>query len=369
MKILAVYHNHPTGSSYYRQQMPYEHLTQHYPIDFYYTNTIQDFDTNVLKTFDFVLFSREIEHYGVFDNIKYIATQIKSLGVKVIVDIDDYWHLSANHVLKPQYQQFKISEMIIESIKHADIVHTTTKYLADKICPYNNNVHIFANAIYPEIYPQFTPQEILSPNYRIGWIGGACHYEDIILMQDGINLLHHDTNLNGKYKLILGGYNEASEEYKKFERVFTCFGKQKESYDRINATDVYRYAYGYNMLDAVLIPLNDNTFNNCKSELKLIEAGFMNKAAIVSNVKPYSDLIVHGENALVVNNRRDWYKHMRTLINEPTYGRYLADNLTELITKNYHISVINEHRYKHLSQSIAGNPTLRPQAPQQVSAS
>lgn len=349
MKVLAVYHNHPTGSSYYRIQMPYEHLCQHYDVDFYHTNTIKDFDAEKLKEFDYVIFSREIEHFGHLPNIKHITDQIRACGAKVILDVDDYWHLSANHILLKDYKIFNQTELIKESVRYADVVHTTTGYLAEKIYPLNKNVVVLPNAVYSELYEQFTPQEIFKERYTIGWIGGACHYEDIFLLKDSLNLLHHDKNLEGKFRLVLGGYNEIHAEYKKFESIFTANKNHKEgSYGRIKATDVYNYAYGYNYLDCVLIPLNNNTFNNCKSELKLIEAGFMGKAAIVSNVTPYSDIIKDGENCLAVNKNKDFYKHIKKLINEPHYGKYLAGNLERDIKENYHISLVNKQRYQSL---------------------
>jgi hypothetical protein len=39
---------------------------------------------------------------------------------------------------------------------------------------------------------------------------------------------------------------------------------------------------------------------------------------------------------------------MRKLINEPEYGKYLADNLSKEVKEKYHISKVNEKRYKLL---------------------
>lgn len=349
MKILGV-EKDKSGSNYYRLEMPYQHLTQHYDVEYAKCNTLNELPYEILRQFDYVVYSREVEHLMNIDNINLLADQIKKAGCKLVVDIDDYWELSTFHVLKQQYSVLNVPSYIKRSIEVADIVTTTTDLLAEKIAKINKNVFVIPNAIYPEIYPQFQPNYQYSDKYRIGYMAGVCHWEDVILMQEGIKMLHADSNLAGKYLLKLFGYNDASNEYKRFEQVFTDRGNGT-AYERVYATDVYNYALGYNHLDAVVVPLNDNTFNNCKSELKMIEAGFMGKACIVSNIPPYSHLINHNENCIAIDknkNHKEWYKAMRKLINEPDFGKYIAANLERDIKERYHISVVNEQRYNIL---------------------
>ena len=88
-----------------------------------------------------------------------------------------------------------------------------------------------------------------------------------------------------------------------------------------------------------------NKFNNLKSELKLIEAGFFKKAVIVDNVHPYRDLIKHKENALVVNKYTDWYKHCKYLLNNPNAVTDLGEALYETV-QPYHIKEVNKKRLK-----------------------
>jgi O-antigen biosynthesis protein len=54
----------------------------------------------------------------------------------------------------------------------------------------------------------------------------------------------------------------------------------------------------------VLVPLRDNLFNRCKSELKMIEAGHFAKPVMVSNVMPYN-LLATNSNSLKVHGN-DW---------------------------------------------------------------
>lgn len=349
MKVLGVEVS-KSGSNYYRLEMPFQHLTQTTDIEYARCNTLNEFPLDILSQFDYVVYSREVEHYNSVDNIKLIAKQIHDAGCRLIVDIDDYWELSAFHVLKDQYRIFKAPEKIKESIRVADIVTTTNELLAEKIRKINPNVYVLPNAIYPEIYPQFQPNYLPGDTYRIGYMGGVCHWEDVVLLHDGFKQLHADKELQGRFTVKLFGYNNESPEYDRFEQVFTDRGKGKD-YERVYATDVYNYALGYNHLEACIVPLNDNTFNNCKSELKMIEAGFMGKACIVSDVAPYTTIIKNGVNCIAIDknkNHKDWYKAMKMLINEPDFGKHLADNLSKEVKENYHISKVNVERYNIL---------------------
>jgi glycosyltransferase involved in cell wall biosynthesis len=259
MKVLGVELS-KSGSNYYRLEMPYQHLTQTTDIEYGRCNTINGMPNEVLQQFDAVIFSRQFENNNNIDNIKVIADQLHRLGVKIILDIDDYWVLSTFHVLKQQYKIHSVAENIIESIKYADLVTTTNALLAEKISKLNGNVEVLPNAIYPEIYPQFQPNYVPGDKYQIGYMGGVCHWEDVVLMAEGFKQLHADKHLQGRFTVKLFGYNDESPDYARFEQVFTDRGRGKD-YERVYHTDVYNYALGYNHLEACIVPLNDNTFN------------------------------------------------------------------------------------------------------------
>jgi len=80
--------------------------------------------------------------------------------------------------------------------------------------------------------------------------------------------------------------------------------------------------------------LQDTLFSNCKSELKLIEAGMTGCAAIVSNVLPYSNYLTH-DNCYRVNTANDWHMAIRTLLNDKEYRQDLVDNLAEDVREHF----------------------------------
>jgi hypothetical protein len=91
-----------------------------------------------------------------------------------------------------------------------------------------------------------------------------------------------------------------------------------EPYRRVWTKPISTYALNYNLFDISLAPLDEH-FNKVKSQLKVIEAGFHNKA-IVQNFGPYqidlkNSLVFGGgfdltANSILVDtakNGKDWY--------------------------------------------------------------
>ena len=347
-RILIVVNTQITGVEYHRQLIPHYHLNSHYKDDFevHQINEIESASDDFLKQFQLIQFSRMVSWNG---NSKAVLDRLKRMGIVSILDIDDYWELYPGHLLYDAYLKNRISEQTLVSLKNTDHITTTTSFFADLIKKINPFVTVLPNAIDPA-QPQFDAHPSPSSLTRFGWVGGVCHLHDLQLLQDGIGQLHHNPKLNGKYQLYLMGFNpeDNSGMYQEFEEIFTTgLLKNDNKYFRINAANVFSYAQGYNLFDIALAPLTQNRFNNCKSELKMIEAGFMKKAMIVSDIMPYKIIARPGINCLSVKEtayRSAWYLSMKRLINNPNLVQDLASQLHEDVTNIYHIEKVNQVR-------------------------
>jgi len=98
---------------------------------------------------------------------------------------------------------------------------------------------------------------------------------------------------------------------------------------------------------AVQVKKRRHVFNEVKSELKIIEAGMKKKVLIAQDFGIYKELIEDGVTGLLVkNDKKDWYKHMKTVINDPAYRQELADNLHEYVKDKYNITNVTADRVK-----------------------
>ena len=312
-----------------------------------------------LKEYNIAILSREINAQG--SGVE-IIKRLQSLGINVVLDIDDYWQLPSSHKLKKAYELLQIPDMVMQNIRWADAVTTTNEVLAKHIKMYNDNVVVLPNCI-DKNQPQFKAEHIPSNITRIGWVGGVYHRQDIEPMERSFKKLWKSKL---SFQLCVGGFNP-NNEYKAIESIFTSDYKymdydyrtylkefspllshlsNNKPYKRLWAKSAFEYVSMYNELDVVLIPLKDNGFNNCKSELKVLEAAAMGKAVIVSDVYPYNQ-ICNKYNSILIkgdNPHKEWFEAMKYLIENPNKAHQLSAQLTHDCNERFNIDTITNKR-------------------------
>jgi len=370
MKILLAVSAQMTGLNYHRQLMPHAVLKEVYGHDIhqvkgrmYEGKALAPDITGVEKLdYDIAVFNRQIAY-----DIPFIDKTLeicKKNGAKVVLDVDDFWCLPDTHGLRDEYNKIGVSEKIAYTLRHVDHVTTTTEKLAGRVRQYNPNVTILPNSINPRD-PNFQIRPVDSPLTRFGWIGGRYHLPDILPLQKDFRELYNASNAG--FQICLGGFN-TEPETQRIEQIFTndyeifaddidyfnylrCFMPFMEhisyfkKYRRLWARDVKEYGQMYNEIDVALVPLEQNTFNSCKSELKIIEAGWMKKAVICSPVDPYLPHLVPDKNCLTAK-RGEWSGAILRLTRDRGLREELANNLHEYVKENFNMLKVNETRNK-----------------------
>ena len=116
----------------------------------------------------------------------------QKMGIKTVIDLDDYWKLGQYHPLNTTSINEKWGESIVNHIKLADYVTTTTPLFANEIKKFNKNVEVIPNAI-DNTVSQFIPKPVQSNKLRIGIICGSSHLHDIKLLENAIKQLLKET--------------------------------------------------------------------------------------------------------------------------------------------------------------------------------
>jgi glycosyltransferase involved in cell wall biosynthesis len=408
IKVLVVPSDR-TGVGYFRSTKPHIALEKQYPeefsVDIDYAPKLNDDEW--LKQYDIVHYHRSL---GSYEEMEKTLNKLDSLGIVSVMDLDDYWSPGEHH---PAYLMIKESGMdkkILNNIKLARNVTTTTPLFADEIRKHNKNVFVLANAIDPD-EKQYIPNPKESDRLRIGWLGGSSHLRDLKLLDGLANQLQSDDlldkiqfvvcgfDLRGTItmidpntgqrkqrpiqpkesvwyqyeKIFTNDYKTVSEDYKDFLLKFKkgeYEGVEDEPYRRVWTKPISTYASNYNMFDVSLAPIEEHIFNKVKSQLKVIEAGFHKKALIAQDYGPYqidlnnyfgkTDKKTHkvevneDGNALLVKstrNHRDWYKNIKKLIQEPSMVEDLSTRLHNTVKDTYSIESVTNQRselYKKL---------------------
>lgn len=419
---VLVFPSDRTGVSKFRSVEPHMKLQELYNDDFYVeivtagTNNFS-WDESFLKKFDIVHFHRTLPDiingrvvHVYLDRVQLIIDKLRKLGIITIMDLDDYWQPSKDH---PAYQMIvndNLPNKIKENIKKVDYVITTTPIFAKEISKLNKNVIVLPNSIDPS-EKQFTPKpEETDKNLRIGWLGGSSHYHDLVIIGDSVSRFLGENKETAQMSLCgfdtRGNITEIDKNtgqqrtrkikpqesvWVRYEEMFTKkYGIIEENYlnqlkkydessdkDYNNLNEVYRriwtkpittYASNYNSFDVSMAPLKEHDFNRCKSQLKVIEAGFHKKALIAQNYGPYQidcvNLFQYGGginekgNSILVDtskNHKDWYKALKKLNENPELVTLLSNNLYETVKEKYHIDTVTHTRASFYKQIVKDN--------------
>lgn len=383
-----------SGVGKYRSVDPHVYLQNMYPEDFHVDIDYQPDvnNPNYWSKYQIVHIHRNIGHS--YEETPALIRRLNSMGIKTVVDIDDYWLPGMEHPIHDLIKTHKIHEKIVANLSAASYVTTTTSIFASEISKINKNVVVIPNAI-DKNELQFNEPTLPSDKLRIGWLGGSSHLHDLMMLDVPLSKLTTEdrsklqfflcgfdirgtvTEINqetkqqtqraikpeetvwNKYEqIITSKYNGLSAEYIKFLQKFKEEDYQdmnSQPYVRVWTRPVQAYAKNYSKFDVSLAPIKNHMFNRMKSQLKVIEAGFYKKALIASDIGPYTIDLKHamknGEftdgNALLVNENRnhsDWYKFIKKLSDNRNLVTDLGEKLYETVKDTYELNPVTKNR-------------------------
>ena len=325
---------------------------------------------------------------------------LKKYGIKTVYDLDDYWVLSNAHPNYKMWKEQNAQAQVENQIRESDAITTTTKFLADKISEFNKNITICPNSVNLK-EQQWVSNKKPSEKIRFLWGGGITHLVDLRLLKTSFEKL--DKKTLEKIQMYLCGYDlrmNTPQGMKKddpkrstwtfFESIFTNNYKwvrnpeynswlmtaddngrdsygikeefKNEYYQRRWTKPILLYGTMYNEADVVLTPLkNNNTFNQVKSQLKIIEAGAHHCPIICSNYGPYTIDDIEGkidgkQKGFLVDEKdtMKWLECMKFYVENPEKIKEHGENMFEYVRDNYEISITNKKRaelFKKLANS------------------
>lgn len=214
-KIRILFHNMDgAGVNYFRTQTPAIELEKNHS-DKFYVEICPALDFNnpetipYLKSFNIIHYHRQI--LSDVNEMLRLAMELKEAGVVLVMDIDDYWYLPKKH---PYYEISKGNKLhlpILDNIKIADYITTTTDLFADEIrkVTKKDNVIVLPNSINPDTMKQFANNWRPDPDgrVRITYAGGSSHAGDLEQLEGVINALSNDPELTDKFKIIIAGWD------------------------------------------------------------------------------------------------------------------------------------------------------------------
>lgn len=280
-----------------------------------------------------------------------ILKKMKSSGMKIVLDIDDYWHLPSWHISKKNWELSKLSKFIEENIKLADVVICASMRLQGKVREFNKNTVVIPNA-FPYGFENYSPNPIKRDKMGFIYAGGSTHLKDVELLQGKFMRIGSDDFIKQNAEFILAGYEptmfrkyETKEDLDKlndkyvdkqiigeWDRMSTIF-RGTGSYKILPTADLDNYINYYDQADIVLIPLRKDNWNSYKSTLKIMEAACKELPVICSAVEPYYPEFMDYPGIYWVHKPGDWLDHIKYCIKNrekvAQEGKLLAERIKE----------------------------------------
>lgn len=259
----------------------------------------------------------------------------QTYGVKIWMDLDDYWVLPKNHYLYPSWIKNHISEKIEYLFKHSDVVTCTTKRLANEIVPFTRRVEVIPNSLpFSEDISQFSFVRKKSEHTRFGFIGGTSHNHDIKTL---LPIMKDIKDIDVTY----GGYTPKSKESNQIKEVLSYYGKNK-NYKSIQNLPLNEYMSMYDAVDVSFAPLEHNKFTFNKSNLKVLEAGIKKCAIICSSNPTYTDTVPDNI-ATYCKTPNDWKLAFKKY-QDVNFAKEQGLKVFNWVKENYNMDKINELR-------------------------
>lgn len=346
MRFLVIIKSKQSGVSYHRLIKPFEKLKEKgCSVDIVKTYHEQEINKS---DYDYLVFNRGLGYN--YEDLA-IIDEFKNEGVKIIMDIDDYWELPEHHPIKWRddidYDMWRGS--IVANLALADYIWTSTEWLKSKIeklVP-NKPIAIARNAVDYYDEDQWSKAQSKSKHKDkvvVGYAGSTTHYKDLDILKSPIRRINSNKILKNKTVFGLFGVDHMSDYgikvWQEQINIFTTNGRNT-NYQLESGRSVYKYASFYDEMDISIASVLDNDFNKCKSELKIIEAGAKYKPFIGTDIITYSRT---NANIDLCTTEDDWVESIKELVLDKTLRTELGKELGEYVRDEYVIDKENEVR-------------------------
>lgn len=312
-KIKVIFYGNGSGAEMWRFQDPSKYMAKS-----------GKFEIKIPKgdmTWEDLMWADIIVVQGLVDKLRismiYAAQQ--EYGKKLVVEFDDYFRVEKDSPFKMIHNIHKAPEMIQVTMKIADMVVTTTEYLAEKFRKLNDNVKVCPNFMDMDRWDLPTlPND--SNEIRIFWAGSMTHLNDL--------------------KESVWALKKIMKEYPNVKFVTMGDPRIKDYFEGYNVEcmlgihgDYYQKRLHGARFDIGIAPLRNTGFNRCKSYIKPLEYGICKVPSVASDVEPYQ----HFEEGtvLIAKSKEEWYELLKRLIDNESYRKELGQKMYEYVKREF----------------------------------
>jgi O-antigen biosynthesis protein len=271
---------------------------------------------------------------------------LKKQGKKIVVDNDDTYKDHKAVKINDYFDKervdkglAKVNSIFDAAVIEADLVTTTTEWLAEEYRKLNPNVVVLPNCVDPFYFDE--PLRNEGDVVRIGVVGSVITSTDLDVLIPIVEHYQHDKRV----RLVMFGLPPNRKTNPIVESIYRDEYKFMDSVDvewhaAVNA-DVYYDKMNSLKLDMMIIPREDNYFNRAKSNLKFLEASMFEIPVIAQGFadgkSPYQVNLEDTKHMVIVTDNSQWIPEIEKMIADKEGRREMGRKAKEYVVENYSI--------------------------------
>jgi glycosyltransferase involved in cell wall biosynthesis len=267
-----------------------------------------------------------------------VVPLLQAAGKKVVFDNDDTYKPDTGvpTVMESVTGKEKLLELnknLMDFASQANLVTTTTEFLANEYRQYNKNVVVLPNVVDPDDWSE--PLRNKGEKVRIGLVGSVLSNDDWIDLKPALEEL----NKREDVQLVVFGLPPKAENTKLMQEIYKkeldfWLNLNIEWQPFVSMADYTRTLNGLR-LDLMLIPRQESYFNKCKSNIKYLEASMLEIPVLASSFAdgPYEELPSHCK----VKAGEDWLPKIEKFITRKVWSRGVGKDAKKYVLQNYSI--------------------------------
>jgi GT2 family glycosyltransferase len=232
-----------------------------------------------------------------------------------IFELDDYIVSTPKKNSHARNKPTNTEQLLREGIAQCDRVVVTTQALADVLSSMHSEIRVVPNMLPPEPWLTLSSQRRTSKKPRVGWGGGTSHTGDLEIIADVVRELANEVDW-----VFFGMCPDALRPY------------VHEFYGTIDLQS-YPYKLASLNLDLALAPLEFHIFNDCKSNLRLLEYGACGYPVICTDTRAYDGFLPCTK--VLSNSTEEWLQAIRMHLADPDASYRMGDQLREAVHRDF----------------------------------
>lgn len=302
----------PWGSGQYRVIQPFEALKSEGHVEGVLYATLLDPVEQARIDPDVVILQRRVSE----DDLHNIQRMSRYSSALKIYELDDYLPNLPAKSAHREHMPRDVLRSLRKALGLVDRFVVSTPAMAEAFAGLHPDIRIAANRLpvsWWKQLPQVRRED--TPRPRVGWAGGLGHTGDLELIADIVSELAQEVDW-----VFFGMCPDRMHPY------------VAEFHPGVDIA-LYPRALAALQLDLAIAPLEDNRFNACKSNLRLLEYGACAVPVVCSDVGPYQDPALPVTR--VRNRHREWVGAIREHLADTAARRQAGDALKSVVLRDW----------------------------------